>query len=291
MHNIELKIMDFMRQVNSTIVDVKNFPLKPASRDIEYFLEKIYTDDPCRPFTIRMSNIGRPLCQLQAEQKGFKPVADDWFLPLKFMYGAIIEGLTMSILRHAGVKIDAEQQRVSLTVRRPDNFRIDIPGTLDVVIDNKVWDIKSASSHSFIEKFGSYEALKKQDTFGYLPQLYGYAKAADKEPGGWIVVDKASGNIKIVEVSNTWEEDQEAALRLIENNVKILLSNADFKRCFEDTEERFQKKLTGNRVLSSVCGFCKYKYSCWPGLVHEPSAFSTAFDKPFKYYTKLHTNL
>jgi hypothetical protein len=285
MHSIELKIMEFMKTVSSTVVDIEKFPLKPSAGDVEYFLRKIYEDDPARPFNIRMSNIGRPLCQLQMEQRNAPKVEDDWNLPLKFMYGAVIEGLTMSILRHSGVKIDAEQTAV--TLRAAD---LNINGTLDVIIDNKVYDIKSASSHSFKEKFLAYESLKEQDTFGYLPQLYAYAKACDKEPGGWIVIDKASGDIKVIEVSQQWEEDQQASLKLIEDNVRILLSKSHFKRCFTDKDEKFKKKLTGNKVLASPCTYCKFRYECWPGLKHLPSQLSEAYDKPMKYYTRVNEN-
>jgi hypothetical protein len=287
MHPIELKIMDFMKTVSSTVVDIEKFPLKPSAGDVEYFLRKIYEDDPARPFNIRMSNIGRPLCQLQMEQRNAPKIEDDWNLPLKFMYGAIIEGLTMSILRHSGVKIDAEQKPVLLYILGWD---LEIKGTLDVIIDNKVYDIKSASSYSFKEKFSSYESLKEQDTFGYIPQLFGYSKAADKEPGGFIVVDKSSGDIKIVEVSSNWEEEQEASLKLIEDNVNILLSGAEFKRCFTDKDEKFKKKLTGNKVLASPCTYCKFRYECWPGLKHLPSQLSEAYDKPMKYYTRVNEN-
>lgn len=296
MHEIELKIIDFMKTVGSTVVDIDKFPLKPSSGDVEYFLRKIYEDDPAKPFNIRMSNIGRPLCQLQLEQAKAQKVDNEWNLPLKFMYGAIIEGLTMSILRHAGVKIDSEQQQVNLLIRpgknilRPKGLPCEIKGTYDVEIDNKIWDIKSASSYSYKEKFASYEALKEDDTFGYLPQLYGYSKAANKQPGGFIVIDKSSGDIKVVEVSSNWEEDQKASLKLIEDNVRILSSGSEFKRCFEDKDETYRKKLTGNKVLVSPCVYCSFRYSCWSGLQHLPSQFSEAYDKPMKYYTRVNEN-
>lgn len=280
-----------MKTVSSTVVDIEKFPLKPAAGDVEYFLRKIYEDDPAKPFSIRMSNIGRPLCQLQMEQAKAPKVADDWNLPLKFMYGAIIEGLTMSILRHAGVNIEAEQQEVDLPVRHPVNFRISVKGTLDVVIDGKVYDIKSASSHSYKEKFASYEALKEQDTFGYLPQLYGYAKAAEIPPGGWIVIDKSSGDIKVLEAPDDYEEEQDRCLQLIEDNVKILLLRSEFKRCFEDKDETFKKRLTGNKVLVSPCIYCPFRYECWKGLKHLPSQMSEAYDKPMKYYTRINENI
>lgn len=281
MHPYELKIIDFMKSVGNSVLDVTKLPLKPAASDLEYFLQKIYEDDPNRPFTIRMSNIGRPLCQLQAEQQGFKPVEDDWYLPLKFMYGAIVEGLTMSVLRHAGIKIDEEQTKVRLHTPLAN-----IDGTLDLSIDSRIWDIKSASDYSFKEKFASYDSLKADDTFGYLCQLYGYSKARDLPPGGFIVVNKTTGEIKVLEVPDDYQAEQDRCLQIINENVRVLTTDTTFKRCFEDQDETFKKKLTGNKRLGITCSYCKFRYSCWPGLQHLPNLNSTAYEKPYVYYTK-----
>lgn len=282
LHPYELKIMEFMKTVAIQKMDITDLPLKPSSSDVEYFLRKMYEDDPHRSFTIRMSNMGKPLCQLQMEQAKAPRVDNDWHLPLRFMYGSIIEGLTVSVLKHAGIIIQEEQTPVTLSLAG-----IEIKGTLDVVIDDKVWDIKSASSYSFKEKFASYETLKEQDELGYLAQIYGYSKARGIAAGGWIVVDKSSGEVKIIAVPEQYQEDSERCLSKVENNVKILLGNKPFKRCFSDKEETFRKKFTGNRVLDYPCIYCPFKYSCWLTLKHAPSVMSAAFEKPFKYYSEL----
>lgn len=287
MHEFEIKIMEFMKKVGKTSVHMDDLLLKPATKDIEHYLRKVYEDDPNRPFTIRMSNIGKPLCQLQMEKAKAAAVEDDWHLPLRFMYGGIIEGLTVSVLRHAGVNIIEEQTKVSVPFRHASFGRIDIEGTLDLVIDGKVWDIKSASPYAFQEKFASYESMKRDDNFGYMAQLYGYAKGRDIAPGGWIVVDKSSGNIKVVEVPFDYAGEMALYLTRMENNVKVLTSNADFKRCFEDKDETFKKRFTGNKVLQSPCTFCKFKYSCWNGLRHLPVFESTAYERPYRFYTQI----
>lgn len=291
MHPYELQIIDFMKAVGNSVLDVTKLPLKPAPADVEHYLRKIYEADPARPFRISMSNIGKPLCQLQMEQAKAEAVEDDYNLPLRFMFGAIIEGLTVSVLKHSGIKVNEEQTKVEL----PIDVRIEpkvintytIPGTLDLVLEGRVWDIKSASEYAFKEKFNSYEALKEDDTFGYLPQLYGYSAARKLPPGGFIVINKSSGQIKVLPVMADYAEEQARCLSIITENVKILHTKGAFKRCFEDEDEKFQKRLTGNKRLGSTCGFCKFKYSCWPGLQHLPNLNSTAFEKPYVYYTKV----
>lgn len=271
-----------MKSVGNQVLDVTKLPLKPAPADIEHYLRKIYEDDPDRPFTIRMSNIGKPLCQLQMEQSKTAKVENDWNLPLRFMYGAIVEGLAVSTLKHSGINVEEEQTKVELSIAGHV-----INGTLDLVIDGRVWDIKSASEHGYREKFASYEALKEQDTFGYLCQLYGYAEARKLPPGGFIVINKSSGEIKVLEVPDNWQEEQNRCLTIIENNVKVLVTASAFKRCFDDIDETFKKRFTGNKRLGVTCSYCPFRYACWEGLKHLPNLNSTAYEKPYVYYTKV----
>ena len=287
-HPYELKIINFMKTVSKQSVEVENLLLKPSSSSVEHFLRKMYEDEPNRPFTMRLSSIGRPLCQLQMEKAKAAAVDDDWNFPIRMMYGAIIEGLTVSILRHSGIEVQEEQTPVELFVNIDENIVI-IKGTLDIVIDGKVWDVKSASPNAFANKFASYGSLREHDDFGYLPQLYGYSKARELPPGGWIVVDKSSGIIKVLPVPENYQEDMDAALTLIENNVRVLRLNAEFKRCFTDVDEKFRKRFTGNKILQSPCNFCKYRYTCYPGLQYLPDLNSTAYEKPYKHYTKITT--
>lgn len=270
-----------MKRIGAAPLEMEEQLLKPASKDVEHFIKKLYEEDPNRPFTIRMSNIGKPLCQLQMEKAKAARVDNEWNFALRMLYGGVIEGLVVNIMRRAGINIEEEQTHVKLAIAG-----IEINGTLDLVIDGKVWDIKSASQYAYKEKFADYETLKASDDFGYLPQLYGYAKARGCSPGGWIVIDKSSGDIKIVEVPEQWEPEQQASLQLIERNVKAIIGNVQFRRCFEDKPETFNRKLTGNKVLPIQCTYCPFRYSCWEGLQHLPVANSKAFDKPFKYFTQ-----
>ena len=49
-----------------------------------------------------------------------------------------------------------------------------------------------------------------------------------------------------------------------------------FERCFEAVPETFRGKPTGNTILGTECGFCRYKFSCWPGLQERPAVASQA---------------
>ena len=61
----------------------------------------------------------------------------------------------------------------------------------------------------------------------------------------------------------------------IKNTAEAVEKN-EFNRCFEAVDETFRGKPTGNKVLSTECGFCRYRFACWPGLEERPSVVSQA---------------
>ena len=67
-----------------------------------------------------------------------------------------------------------------------------------MLLDGKIDDVKSASAWSYDNKFVDFYTLEKGDSFGYVPQLVGYAAAANKKVGGWWVVNKNNGSFKYI---------------------------------------------------------------------------------------------
>lgn len=282
MHPYEIKILEYMQQVATRSLPVDANFFDPIRRDMEHYYRKMVEDDYSRGFSIRMSSIGRPLCQQQMEKAQADAVEDEANHPLRMLFGGVVEAITVSTVRNAGINIEEEQTAVSLPMAG-----ITVSGTLDLVIDGAVWDVKSASPHAFMTKFASYQALKADDPFGYILQLYGYAKARGVKPGGWLIMDKSSGILKVMPVPEDYHQDMDNSLATMERNVTALLNNEAFMRCFNDVPETFKKRPTGNRVLVPPCSYCKFKYSCWPGLQHLPQVESKSFDPPYKYYTEM----
>ena len=219
-------------------------------------------------FTLRMSNVGRPTCQLWYDKN--KPeVAIP--LPTTFvmnmMIGDIVEAVFKGLLKEAGVQYEDDKK---VTLELDNDTSID--GTYDIVVDDAVDDIKSASNWSYTNKFESFNTLRQSDAFGYVAQLAGYAKAADKRAGGWWVVNKANGEFKYVpatgiDIDKEVDHIQQTAATLEENR---------FERCFDAVPEKFRGKETGNMVLGTECGFCRYRFSCWPNLQERPAVMSQA---------------
>ena len=234
-----------------------------------------------------MSQLGKPFCQLHAEKLGWDKVAESDSFKIKMLYGDMTEVIAVALLLAAGIEIVDLNKRVVLETEAGY-----VRGELDLIIregnSHSLWDIKSASRFAFEKKFQSYEALKNNDDFGYLEQLYGYTKAEREETpdikaGGWIAINKESGEIKIVKAD---PDDEEVYTSKINNTLTKYLEadESNFERCFEDEPETFYRKLTGNRKLCMTCSYCNFKYSCWPDLVyakHPRSKSATAY----QYYT------
>ena len=218
-------------------------------------------------FKIRMSNVGRPTCQLWYEKNKPEvaiPMPTNFMMNM--MIGDIVEAVFKGVLKEAGVKYE-DTEKVTLDIGDTS-----INGSYDIVIDNAVDDIKSASDWSYRNKFESFASLASGDGFGYIGQLAGYAKASGKRVGGWWVVNKANGHFKYVPATGL---DMDAELAKIENTVKTVKENT-FERCFEPVPETFRGKPTGNKVLNNGCKFCSYRFDCWDNLTERPAVKSQA---------------
>ena len=278
-HPAELAIHQYMENAvkgNSTMSDAT---IEQVATDVADALRKQFGSGKSRgDFTLRMSNVGRPACQLWYEKN--KPEVAVPFpttFIMNMMIGDIVEAVFKGILKEAGVKYeDSESVKLEL-----DNTSIN--GTYDIVIDGAVDDIKSASDWSYKYKFESFDKLKESDSFGYVGQLAGYAKASGKKAGGWWVVNKATGDFKYVRAK--WL-DVDEEVQKIQDKANQIQDNV-FERCFEPVPETFRKKNTGNTILNNGCKFCSYRFDCWPTLKEIPSVVSEAKDPKIVQYVEL----
>ena len=134
---------------------------------------------------LRMSNIGRPARQLWYEQKSDKP-APPLKAPthIKFLYGHLLEEVLILLIKMSGHKLSDEQKEVKVD---------DIVGHIDCKIDGEVVDIKTASNFGF-KKFKE-GTLHNDDPFGYMHQLAGYEAAEGSSGGGFLAINKETGEL------------------------------------------------------------------------------------------------
>jgi len=268
-HPAELALHQYMENAASGKSTMSEATIKQVGLDVMGALGRQFGGGNKRDgFGLRMSNVGRPTCQLWFEKN--KP-EEALPLPTTFvmnmMIGDIVEAVFKGLLKEAGVQYEDDAK---VTLQLDDDTSIS--GTYDIVIDGAVDDIKSASNWSYTNKFESFDTLRQGDAFGYVAQLAGYAKAADKRAGGWWVVNKANGEFKYVPATGI---DIDKEVGHIQQTANTLDDNK-FERCFDAVPEKFRGKETGNMVLDQNCVFCRYRFSCWPGLTERPAVASQA---------------
>mgnify|MGYP003642018910 FL=1 len=269
-HPAELAVHQYLDDATNNKTEMSEDTIDDVCQQIGAALRRQFGKDSTsrKDFGLRMSNVGRPYCQLwYAKNKPelARPKATTFVMNM--MIGDIVEAVFKAVLTEAGVKYEDSEH---VTLKLTDGTTIS--GTTDLSIDGAVDDIKSASNWSYRNKFSSYEDLESTDSFGYVGQLAGYAKASNKKVGGWWVINKATGEFKYVPASGLDLEEEYGKIE----TVKTRLDDNKFSRSFDKKAEYFRSVPTGRYVLGVTCGFCDYKEDCWPTLKELPSIPSKA---------------
>ena len=273
-----MMIHQYLQDATSGVSAMSQENIEQVATDIKDALNRQFNTKREEKFRLRMSNIGRPSCQLWFEKnKPETALPKPTTFVMNMMIGDIVEAVFKAVLREANVKFE-DTDTVKLEL---DEEHI-ISGSYDLAINDAVDDIKSASDWSYKYKFDSFESLASGDSFGYVGQLTGYAKAAGKKAGGWWVLNKANGHFKYVRANI----DMDYELDKIKANIKKAEAD-ELVRCFEPEPETFRGKETGNIVLNKNCTFCSYRTTCWENLIELPAQMSKAKEPKMVQYVSL----
>ena len=204
---------------------------------------------PDRKETLRMSNIGLPTRKLLYNKKypNTKSTAEK-NLPIRFLYGHMLEELLLFLTKLSGHDVTDEQKEVTLN---------GVKGHIDCKIDGEVIDIKSASSFGF-KKFVE-NSLVDDDPFGYLAQLAGYEESEGTENGGFLVINKESGELCL---SMPDDLDKPVSSVLIDSLRDALSSEKIPEQCYPEEPEG----KSGNMKLARGCIYCPHKFKCYEEL-------------------------
>ena len=280
-HPAELKLHQFMSDAVKGKTTFSEETAKKIGAEVADAVIRQFGSGKSRgDFRLRMSNIGRPTCQLWFEKnKPETALPKPTTFVMNMMLGDIVEAVFKGLLTESGVDFD-DTDKVTLKVGDSNDTRVS--GSYDLIMGGAVDDIKSASDWSYRNKFDSYETLKNSDPFGYVGQLAGYAQASDKRAGGWWVVNKANGSFKYVPAAI----DMRKELTKLKETVEKVNENK-FERCFEAVPETYRGKPSGNMVLNDNCKFCDYRFECWPNMKELPSKVSQAREPKMVAYVEL----
>jgi hypothetical protein len=268
------------RLSNSEPVEIKEEWIQDAGEQFKDALRK-QTIPRDHSFRVRMSNIGRPLCQLQMDKSEADKSRMSYNFVVRMLMGDASECIARFFLKAAGIEATSDGDKVKLDVDGQT-----VKGESDIDIDNEVWDVKSCSTWAYDNKWSKgYQGLRDEDNFGYVGQLFGYADAQDKETGGWIVIDKSNGYVNVVPVTAD-DADAKKVREERVNTVRAIRDDAPFERCFEAETEYFRKEPTGAKKLCNACSFCDYKAACWPTLKKLTPHMSKAKSPAYHWYVE-----
>jgi len=194
---------------------------------------------------LRMSVLGKPPRQLWYDRFSPKKTKSyDASLNIKFLYGHILEHLLLYLAELTGHKIGDQQKKVEI-----DNIK----GHIDATVDGEVCDVKSASSFSF-KKFKTGE-LVGDDPFGYHAQLSGYETGMGTNGGGFLVMDKSSGDVCFYKPDELAKPNVTTLIKTLQDTLK---SDTPPDRCYQLSETK-----GGNKSLPIGCQFCAHKWECY----------------------------
>lgn len=220
--------------------------------------------------TLRMSNIGKPDRQLWFDLNSKKTSSNmPDSLYIKFLYGHLAEVLLLFFVKLAGHKVEGEQKEVSVD---------GIVGHMDCIIDGEVIDIKTASGYSF-KKFKN-GSLRENDPFGYLAQLSAYEEAESTSAGGFLVLNKETGEITLFRPQELDKPNIKFRIKTIK---KIVKRKTPPEFCYQPIPEG----LSGNLKLPRECMFCSHKIKCYKDINDGQGLRIFDYAKGPMYFTKI----
>ena len=248
------------KRIDTIATDIKNLvagisngkPANVTEENMDKFLKNIKEafnswNNPVREKDgkLRMSVLGKPPRQLWYDRFSPKKTKSyDASLNIKFLYGHILEHLLLYLAELTGHKIGDQQKKVEI-----DNIK----GHIDATVDGEVCDVKSASSFSF-KKFKTGE-LVGDDPFGYHAQLSGYEAGMGTTGGGFLVMDKSSGDVCFYKPDELAKPNVPNLIKTLQNTLK---SKTPPEKCYQLSETK-----GGNKSLPIGCQFCTHKWECY----------------------------
>jgi len=203
------------------------------------------TPTPRSTETLRMSNIGRPNRQLWYDMKTEQQAQE---IPpstfIKFLYGHMLEEVVLLLVKLAGHTVSDEQKNVKIK---------GIEGHMDCVIDGEVIDVKTASGYAF-KKFKD-GTLAEDDTFGYMSQLAGYEAGHGTSNGGFLAMNKESGELALYIPEELDKPNIETKIDTVKKSLK---KSAPPELCYKPIPDGS----SGNMKLPRGCFFCRHKLEC-----------------------------
>lgn len=226
-------------------IDLDEDTIEQFGESMKEILYKWSRPEPRGDATLRMSNIGRKSRQLWFDMKSEgTPERMPPSLFIKFLYGHLLEEIVIFLIKLSGHTVTDEQKEIKVS---------GIKGHMDCVIDGEVVDIKTASGYAF-KKFKD-GTLAENDMFGYMAQLAGYEEAQGTNKGGFLALNKESGELALYRPDEFDKPNIKSKIKNIKAAIK--LDNPP-SLCYNPIPDG----KSGNMQLARECVYCRHKFEC-----------------------------
>jgi len=266
-----------VEDIYSTLDKLNDGPLDLSEEVVEEFGEAIKNvikewskPQDRKGFYLRMSNIGKPARQLWFDQKTESENRRlDPSLFIKFLYGHLLEEVLLLLVRMSGNKVTDEQKEIEVS---------GLKGHMDCKINGEVVDIKSASGFSF-SKFAK-GLLAEDDPFGYLAQLTAYEHAEGTDNGGFLVINKETGQLCFYQPEELDKPNITKHIKDLKHKLTLVNPPA---LCYQPIPEG----KSGNMKLPKNCSYCPHKFECHKDSNNGKGLRTFRYAKGNVYFTKV----
>ena len=150
-HPAELALHQYLDDAVKGKTAMSKTTIQQVATDVAEAMQRQFGGEKKRKdFRLRMSNVGRPTCQLWYDKnKPEKALPFPTTFIMNMMLGDMVEAVFKGLMTEAGIQYE-DSKEVSLDVGDSK-----VSGTYDIVVNDAVDDIKSASDWSYRNKFES----------------------------------------------------------------------------------------------------------------------------------------
>lgn len=272
------KIDKFLEQNKTTEVNKELFD--EYGKETWHAFERQFLQEKVDRPSLRLSSLGKCVKQQAFIVSGTEK--DDDITPRNkrtFYFGDIAEVMVVSLAKYAGVNLHSEQKKVKMAgvVGHIDGIVTDDEG------DDILFECKSMSDFAF-------QRFKKtgiDDSWGYVSQMNAYMEGLGLEYAVIVGYNKNNGHLheEVIMKDPAVIARLASNVGLIKNLEGGVLALEDVPRKYEEEDETYYRKKTGNKKLPIQCSYCSYRKSCWSDIRTVIKA-----GKPV-YYTELNNLL
>jgi hypothetical protein len=272
MANIETLIKD----IHSLLKKENHIPnpdnLRMFHEHVEFELRKSLEEGKSREPELRMSLIGRPDRQLwfQFNMPELWPSisAEN---RMRFLIGHHLEAYALFLAREAGHTVECHQEEIEIA---------GVKGHLDAVIDGEVVDVKTCSPWAY-GKFAE-ATLRQNDSFGYIPQISGYAKAKGKNKAFFWAINKSTAEMALFQLDERGMIDPEARINHLKSVIASPLPPPN--KCYLPVPDNMSES---NMVVHRECEYCPALETCWQDANDGQGLRKFKYAQKIKYFTQV----